>query len=99
VGSENRLWFQRTSYSNIAKDLDQAVEWLTSVGISVSRTRVAQYARTMKSIEEMWSSGTLEQMLMQQGTLEVVDTLFEARELQVIHQSLAPLGRQSSKGA
>lgn len=89
--TECRLRFNTATYREVANDLGRAIAWLESLGFSVAPTRIGDYRRHLNRVSDALETGTLEALLVDMGTSNLINTLFESTELRLIHQLLEPI--------
>ncbi len=79
--------FRSTPYESFSLDLDAAVEWISSLGITYERTRIGEYKRAINILLEVYKSKDLEKT--RREFVRLVTALFEARDLIAIHKGLS----------
>jgi hypothetical protein len=79
--------YSSTPYESFAQDLDAAIEWICTFGISQERTRIGEYKRAISVLSEIYKTEDLEKT--RKEFVRIATALYEANDLISIHKGLA----------
>jgi len=79
--------FNSTPYELFSQDLDVAVKWISSLGVSYEKTRIGEYKRAIDVLLEVYKSKDLDKT--KSEFVRLITALFEASDLVAIHKGLS----------
>lgn len=86
----NQYYLSET-YMEASSRVDEACEWLESLGIDYSRTRVGRYKEVLGTLAAHQDKGTLERFADEYSVKEFVNAVYEVAELKRIHEGLCAI--------
>lgn len=84
------MHFQESDYLATAETLQEASEWLASIGVRIESSRLEQYRGDLLALAEATDAESLNRTWAELGSARLSNSVFEAAEWLSIYDALAP---------
>lgn len=88
-------YYDTQTYIQASEKLDEACDWLKSIGVDYSRTRVGRYKSILSCLAKHQDAGTLDDFFIEYSFEEWVNATHEVAELERIYEGLGSNRDQS----
>jgi hypothetical protein len=90
-------FFRTRSFESLSVELDQAIAWLSSLGMRFEATRIAQYQKDISALNGAIQAGSVDELLNRRTFPHLVNSINEASELVFIYRGLGSIQNQDIK--